>query len=306
MKEKRLVRFDWAIKNILRDKANYDVIEGFLTALLKQDIHIIKILESESNQKEEMDKFNRVDMLVEDSTGTQMIIEIQNTHETHYLERLLYGTSKVITENLKLGEDFKNVKKVISISILYFIFGNNVDDYLYYGNTEFKGVHSNTILQLKRKEDRVYKTVEIKDIFPEYYIIEVEKFEGIVQSDIDEWIYFLKNEVIKDEFKSKNIQSAQDKLDILKMDEGKRKSYEEYLIDVAVSRDMIDTAFDDGVKTGEKIGVEKGEKIGIEKGENRKAVQSAKRMLEDGLSIGKIADYTGLTTEEVERIQRGI
>jgi len=183
MEEKRLVRFDWAIKNILRDKANYDVIEGFLTALLKQDIYIIKILESESNQQEDFDKFNRVDMLVEDSTGTQMIIEIQNTHETHYLERLLYGTSKVITENLKLGEDFKNVKKVISISILYFIFGNNVDDYLYYGNTEFKGVHSNTILQLKRKEDRVYKTVEIKDIFPEYYIIEVEKFEGIVQSD---------------------------------------------------------------------------------------------------------------------------
>ena len=104
MKNQRVIRFDWAIKTILRNKANFDVFEGFLTALLNEDIKVVQLIESESNQETDRQKFNRVDIMVLDSNGQNLIIEIQNESEGDYLERLLFGTSKVIVENAVIGE----------------------------------------------------------------------------------------------------------------------------------------------------------------------------------------------------------
>jgi predicted transposase/invertase (TIGR01784 family) len=78
MPNKKLVRFDWAMKYILRNKANFDVLEAFLSNLLKEEIKVLDILESESNMEAENRKFNRVDLKCKDSQGRQIIIEIQN------------------------------------------------------------------------------------------------------------------------------------------------------------------------------------------------------------------------------------
>jgi hypothetical protein len=66
---KKHIRFDWAAKKLLRDKANFDILEGFLSELLKEEIIITGLLESEGNQEEEDDKFNRVDLYAENSKG---------------------------------------------------------------------------------------------------------------------------------------------------------------------------------------------------------------------------------------------
>ena len=84
------IRFDWAMKRLLRNKANFAVLEGFLTTLLRDRIKIQKLLESESNQEEEFDKYNRVDLLAEDSKGTLLLIEIQNNNEYAYFQRMLF------------------------------------------------------------------------------------------------------------------------------------------------------------------------------------------------------------------------
>ena len=86
-----LVRFDWAMKRLLRDKSNYVVLEGFLSTLLGEDLRILRFLESESNQDTEDDKFNRVDILVEDTKGRLIIVEVQNNRELDYFHRILYG-----------------------------------------------------------------------------------------------------------------------------------------------------------------------------------------------------------------------
>ncbi|MEW6608943.1 MAG: hypothetical protein AB1414_16105 [bacterium] len=83
---------------------------------------------------------------------------------------------------------------------------------------------------LRKKDKETIITIETKDIYPEYYLIEVEKFEDVIQSDLDEWIYFLKHESIRDDFKSKNIKKAKEKLDILKMSTKERKRYERYFV----------------------------------------------------------------------------
>ena len=268
----RLIRFDWAMKSILRDKANFDILEGFLSALLKKDIRVERVLESESNQEHERQKFNRVDILVCDKKDNHFIIEVQAETESDYLERLLFGTCKTVVENLPLGASFKEIKKVISISIMYFNLGTG-KDYLYHGRTEFKGVHTGDILEVRHirkitdENNRAVRVLEPRpDMYPEYYLIEVERFEDVIREEVDEWVYFFKNEEIKDSFRSKNIQKTREKLKLLKMSQEERRAYEKYVINLVSERDAIETAKAEGEAIGEAIGEAKGVAIGEAKG----------------------------------------
>lgn len=141
------IRFDWAMKRMLRNKANFGVLEGLLTTLLREKITIRHMLESESNQEEEYDKYNRVDMLAENSKGDLILVEVQNNNEFAYFQRMLFGTSKLITEYISRGEGYDKIRKVYSVNIVYFSLGHGTD-YVYHGTTEFRGIHDNDILQL--------------------------------------------------------------------------------------------------------------------------------------------------------------
>ena len=188
----KVIRFDWAMKRLLRQKSNFVVVEGFLSVLLDEDIRIHRFLESESNQTDREDKFNRVDMLAEDSSGRLIIIEMQNEQEYDYFHRMLYGTSKSVTEYISIGEGYGSVKKVYSINIVYFELGQG-SDYVYHGRTEFRGLHNpDDILQLTERQRKMFSGVEAGDIFPEYYVLRVNDFNKVAVTPLDEWIAFLK------------------------------------------------------------------------------------------------------------------
>ena len=118
----RYIRFDWAIKRLLRQKANFDVLDGFLTVMLNEEIKIVEILESEGNQESADDKFNRVDIKALNSKGEIILVEIQNTRELHYLERILYGVAKPSPNISRLakgmGKSRKSTPSASFISIL--------------------------------------------------------------------------------------------------------------------------------------------------------------------------------------------
>ena len=125
--QRKLISFDWAMKKLLRSKANFEILEGFLSELLKDKIHILEILESESNQENSQDKFNRVDFKVKNKNDEIIIIEVQYDRQLDYLQRILYGTSKVITEHLDKSEPYSKIVKVISVNIIYFDLGQGED-----------------------------------------------------------------------------------------------------------------------------------------------------------------------------------
>ena len=248
---KKLVRFDWAIKYILRNKANFDVLEAFISNLLKETIVIENILESESNQEAENRKFNRVDLKCKDSQGKQIIIEIQNQREVDYLQRLLWGTSRAVVEGLELGKGYNEVVKVISISILYHTM--RVDerentDFIYYGTTELIGMHTKKplILHESKAKHKETSVVTSKNVFPEYYMIYVEKFEDMINEAIDEWVYFFKHGAIREDFKSPGILLAAKKLDYLMMSEEERRGYDDYLAYLGQELGILDTAKEEG------------------------------------------------------------
>ncbi len=256
MAKQKLVRFDWAMKNILRNKANYDIVEGFLCALLEDNsLKVLDINESEGNQEDETDKFNRVDVLVKDSQDRNIIIEIQNTRESDYLYRMVYGTSKNISESIESGDKYRNINKVISVSILYFDLGIG-DDYIYYGQTEFVGLNTKERINKDSKKVQTLIPKGAKynqlEIFPEYYLIQVNKYQNIIKKSVDEWVYWFKNEKVKEGSNSKNIKNVEKKLNILKMSPEKRKIYLHYLERLASERDMVETSRLEGKQEAEK------------------------------------------------------
>jgi predicted transposase/invertase (TIGR01784 family) len=222
------IRFDWAAKKLLRDKKNFDILEGFLSELLGEDMKIEGLLESEGNQEEEEGKFNRVDLFAENSKGEHIIIEIQNTRELDYLMRMLFATSKAITEYLPGGAKYGSIKKVIAVSIVYFDLGTG-EDYIYVGQTKFKGLHTKTELQLTTAQKKMLGKPTVHQAYPEYYLIRTTKFNDIINDTLDEWIYFFKHSEVLDDFRAKGMHEVREKLSVMNLPEPDRKQYNRFL-----------------------------------------------------------------------------
>ena len=297
MKNRNLIKFDWAIKRLLRNKADFSVLEGFLTELLKEKIVIENVLESEGNQKEKDDKFNRVDILVKNSKDELVIIEIQNESEFDYFHRMTYGVSKVITEYISLGETYRNIKKVYSINIVYFDLGQG-EDYIYHGKTDFIGIHKTDKLLLSAKQTELLggKT-EPSQILPEYYVIKVNQFDDVAKDTLDEWIYYLKNNEIKEEFTAKGIEKARLYWRVDTLPEQERRQYLKHLDNLHYQASMAWS-----MKAEAEFEKREIENNAREDERNKLNIQLVKSMKKDNLPIATIQKYTGLTKEEIEKV----
>ncbi|MDE6806254.1 MAG: PD-(D/E)XK nuclease family transposase, partial [Muribaculaceae bacterium] len=117
MKDDRLIRFDWAMKRLLRHKADHTILNGFLSSLLGTDIRIVSLLESEGNQESRDDKFNRVYLLAENDRHENFLIKVQNNSmvstrslvsiapNNDYAEKLAEGFAKGFAEGLAEGRE---------------------------------------------------------------------------------------------------------------------------------------------------------------------------------------------------------
>jgi predicted transposase/invertase (TIGR01784 family) len=286
---KQLIRFDWAMKKLLRHKANFDILEGFLSELLSESIKIKQILDSESNKESDNDKHNRVDILVENSKGELVIIEVQNSKEYDYFHRILFGTSKAITEHIKEGEAYATVKKIISITIAYFDLGQG-KDYVYHGITAFKGIHKGDMLTLADRQKELYKKNEPYQIFPEYYLIKVSKFDNKVKDKLDEWIYFLKNGQVRENFTAQGLAQAKEKLSEMQLSETDRVIYQKYLSNL---REIASEQHTKMADAEEQI------LIATKKKALEIANEIAKKMKLGGESIERIKEYTGLSDKDI-------
>ena len=298
----RYIRFDWAIKRLLRQKANFDVLEGFLTVFIGEEVKIVEILESEGNQQTQDDKFNRVDIKARNSKGEIILVEVQNTSELYYLERILYGVAKAITEHIHLGDTYKEVKKVYSISILYFDIGKGAD-YLYVGQNKFIGVHTNDQLVITAKEKGALVQKSPAEIFPEYILVRVNEFDKVAVTPLEEWVAYLKSGVIKENTTAPGLQEARKKLQYYSMTDAERYAYDEHLNAVMIQNDVLGNAREEGLAEGRAEGRAEGLTQGRAEGRAEAKKDIVKSMLSNGLSVEQAAKYSGLTIEEVESIK---
>lgn len=286
LQENTYIRFDWAMKHMLRDKSNFGILEGFISVLLGEDVKIIELLESESNQDSDTDKFNRVDIKAKNNKGHLIIVEVQLTRQLYYLQRILYGTCKAITEHINIGEKYDQVKKVYSISILYCDYGQG-DDYVYHGETRFKGIHTGNDLLVNTKEDGVIVPHLPREVFPEYYLVRVNVYDKIPETPLDEWMTYLKTGKVKENTRTPGLQEVKKKLQYLSMSAKERRAYDAHMDTIMVQNDVLDTARDEGRAEGRAEGV----------------AEVARNMIAAGMDDATISKVTGLTPEEVDAIR---
>ena len=297
------IRFDWAMKHMLRDKANFGILEGLISVLTGETVQIVEILESESNQESADDKFNRVDVKAKNSKGHLIIVEVQLTRQLYYLQRILYGTCKAITEHMSIGDKYDQVKKVYSISILYCDFGQG-DDYVYHGMTRFKGLHSGSDLVVSIREEGVIIPHYLHKVFPEYYIVRVNAYNKVPESPLDEWMTYLKTGKVREDTDVPGLQEVKKKLQYLAMSPKERRAYDAHMDNIMVQNDVLDTAHEEGraegLEEGLARGLEEGLNRGREEGQMMERLAMARKMHEAGISIEQITALTGIDRNKIE------
>ena len=310
MGRNRYIRFDWAAKYMLRNKADFAIFEGLISVLVKEKVTIVELLDTESNKQAENDKYNRVDIKALNSKGEIILVEIQQTRELDYLQRMIYGVAKTIIEHINSGDAYAEVKKVFSINILYFNMGEG-DDYLYHGQTVLKGVHTNDNLKLTDHEREDLKVLTPEQVFPEYFVIRVNVFDkDIIDGYLEEWMDYLKNERIRPDTTAPGLQEARKRLDLLMMTDAERKQYEHDIDTLVRDTDVMKTRLLEARIEGRKLGRIEGREEGREEGraegraegELGKALDIARNLKSMGLGLSDIVKATGLTEEEINQL----
>lgn len=307
------IRFDWAMKRLLRDKVNFGVLEGLLTTLLGEPIKIKKLLESESNTEDEEGKLNRVDLLAENDKEELFIIEVQNNSEFAYFQRMLFGVSKLVTEYINRGQGYEHIRKIYSVNIVYFNLGNGTD-VVYHGKTEFRGIHNGELLSLSPFQRQKFKVDAVSELYPEYYILKVNDFNKWSKVPLEQWIYFLNTGEIPADATAPGLKEAREKLRIERMSKAELAAYYHHLDNVVVLRDNFITArgegklegLAEGRAEGRAEGLAKGRAEGraegLEEGGRNKQLEIALNLKRMGLQAEAIAAATGLNPEEITNL----
>ena len=295
------VRFDWAMKRLLRHKSNFVVLEGFLSSLLGEKITICNILESEGNKEDITDKFNRVDLLAEDSKGELIIVEVQNNREIDYFLRMLYGVSKAVTEYISEGDLYEKIRKVYSVNIVYFDLGQGTD-YVYHGRTEFRGIHNNDVLKLSKQQTEKFICQEAGDLFPEYYVLRVNDFDKVAKTPLDEWIQFLKTGEIEGSSMAKGLPEARERLRLDSLNADEKRAYYRDMEAQRYQRSVIETGRIEGREEGRAEGRAEGKVEGRVEGLKEASEKIARNLKQLAVPIEVITKSTGLTSEEIEAL----
>lgn len=301
------------MKRLLRNKANYGVLEGFLTTLLGHQIKIRSLLESESN---------RVDMLAENENGDLFLVEIQNNNETAYFQRMLFGTSKLVTEYINRGDNYDKVRKIYSINIVYFPLGTG-SDYIYHGKTEFRGMNNNELLELSPFQRQKFNVDAVSELYPEYYILKVNDFNKVAKSPLEEWIYYLNTGEIPDGATAPGLDGVREHLKLGSMSKEELREYYRHLDNLVILHDCIFSSQEEarfegmakGLAEGRAEGIAKGRaegreegiavgraegmEEGIKEGEKKKQLEIARTMRDRNFSFEDIESITGITEKEL-------
>ena len=306
MSNDRLVSFDYAIKYLLKDKGDYSIVEGFISALLKTkgygDIKILTLLESESNKEDSKSKRSLADLIVEDKDHRKYIVEIERNFKDSFIHKSCFNTSRLIVDNLAQREDYTQIIKVFHISLLYFPIGSGSGS-IYHGKTIIHEIESNERLSVRIKNRNTKEVFDATDILPEYFYISVPLFNDRLEKEIDEWLHVMKHDEVPQNYHSPYMKQVGEKLSILKMTPEERSRYSYYQKKLHNDRDEFEAAVNKGIEKGIEIGEAKGREEGREEGEAKARFAMAKKMIARGKTIDEIVELTDLTTEEVESLK---
>ena len=272
---------DFCFQELMEDR---EVLRGFCGAILRvppEEIEEIELLPKQLRKKHKEEKYGILDVHIRLNNGERMNIEMQSTSYDYWQESSLFYLSKMYVEQIKQGEDYDSLKKCIHVGILNFnLF----------------------------RHDRYYSRFHIwedtsREMYTDKFEIHILELPKLAQYEYPEtellrWAQFFgaknREEMQMLAEQDKYIDKAYRRLEEMSADEQKRWEYEMRQKAIRDHRHMLAS----GRREGEKIG----EQRGLEQGERKKAVEIARKMLGDKMPIEKVAEYSGLSLEEIQKL----
>ena len=181
---------------------------------------------SSTNKVHAKDKF-MVDIVCKATSCELYLIELQFGAEFDYFQRMLFGTSKMIAERMEEGEKYLKIPKLHSIHIVYFDLGVG-EDCIYHRRTQFLGIKKSDELLLNAIQEKKFQKRTAGGIFPEYWILKIDKSDGNIQEPIDEWLYYLKNNQLPVVYQAKGLAQLNKQHNLDTMDVKEKNDYRKF------------------------------------------------------------------------------
>ena len=278
---------DYFIRYFFGSEGDEDLLLSFINAVMIDSnfatfvsVEIINPfnLSEKANNKESI-----VDLKAITEDGTIVIIEIQTYSTKNFFERTLYYWSKNYSSTLKKGDDYPELKPVISINLIDDILFDKTDNRMH------------TCYLLKEKNSNKILTDHIQ-----LHYVEIPKFDenANIKRELKNCILFLKSNKEEDmsqllkedtifEKAMKKYNYFTDNEDLLN-EYDKREAYLFY--QASLMRGSRKDGFEEGIKEGKLAGIKEGK------------ISMAIAMKKDGADINLISKYTGLSIEEINKL----
>ena len=300
MDEKTLVSFDFAIKYLLKNKGEFQIVEGFISALLGafgySPVKIKALLDSESNKEHDKMKRSIADLVVEDEQENKYIVEIDRAYTSTFLYKAHFNTSRLVVDSISTSENFSNIKKIFHVNLLYFV-PKNMEQPLYHGKTLFKELGASGPLDI-HISDLSGQIFDAHHVLPEYFVISIPGFNDVIKREIDEWLYVMKHSEVREDFQSPYMRQLAARLSVLKLTSKERELYERERLAAFKEQDYLTSA----EKKGREEGREEGLQEGLQKGMQAKEIEIARNMLSKGYLHEEVQALTGLSMSQIAQL----
>ena len=299
-------KLDVVFQALFGEVGNESITKGFLETILERKIDSIDLSRNPILRREFKDeKLGVLDIIAKLDENEICNIELQIVDKKNIIERILCYWSRLYSRQIKSGEDYKILQKAIVILITDFKIEN----------LEELDYHSRWKIMEDKQGKKIILTQKL-----EIDIIELPKIIGKEkeQDNLLDWLYFLENpksERVTEKMKeNENLKEAVKKLDNLSEDEKMQriadlrqkaimdeKAIYEKGLEVGIEKG-IQRGMEKGMEEGIQRGMEKGIEKGIMEGSQKEKIEIAKKMLELKIDKETIAEATGLTEQEIEKI----
>ena len=291
-------KLDVVFQALFGEVGNESITKGFLETILERKIDSIDLSRNPILRREFKDeKLGVLDIIAKLDKDEICNIELQIVDKKNIIERILYYWSRLYSRQIKSGEDYKILQKAIVILITDFKIEN----------LEELDYHSRWKIMEDKQGKKIILTQKL-----EIDIIELPKIIGKEkeQDNLLDWLYFLENpksERVTEKMKeNENLKEAVKKLDNLSEDEKMQRiadlRQKAIMDEKAIYEKGLEVGIEKGMKEGIQRGIEKGIEKGIMEGSQKEKIEIAKKMLELKIDKKTIAEATGLTEQEIEKI----
>ena len=291
-------KLDVVFQALFGEVGNESITKGFLETILGRKIDSIDLSRNPILRREFKDeKLGVLDIIAKLDENEICNIELQIVDKKNIIERILYYWSRLYSRQIKSGEDYKILQKAIVILITDFKIEN----------LEELDYHSRWKIMEDKQGKKIILTQKL-----EIDIIELPKIIGKEkeQDNLLDWLYFLENpksERVTEKMKeNENLKEAVKKLDNLSEDEKMQRiadlRQKAIMDEKAIYEKGLEVGIEKGMKEGIQRGIEKGIEKGIMEGSQKEKIEIAKKMLELKIDKETIAEATGLTEQEIEKI----